>query len=85
MMFVCISFFVSFFQNECDAVWAGWGHASENPALPNALEAVKSRKIVFIGPPAGVLCSHSLSCPVSRVFLPLSGQSFNDPTFFISV
>jgi biotin carboxylase/acetyl-CoA carboxylase carboxyltransferase component/biotin carboxyl carrier protein len=40
-------------ENECDAVWAGWGHASENPALPNALEAVKSRKIVFIGPPAG--------------------------------
>ena len=40
-------------QHECDAVWAGWGHASENPALPNALEAVTSRKIVFIGPPAG--------------------------------
>ena len=40
-------------QHECDAVWAGWGHASENPALPNALEAVKSRNIVFIGPPAG--------------------------------
>lgn len=22
-----------------DAVWPGWGHASENPALPNALDA----------------------------------------------
>jgi acetyl-CoA carboxylase/biotin carboxylase 1 len=40
-------------QCECDAVWAGWGHASENPNLPNSLEAVTSRKIVFIGPPAG--------------------------------
>jgi acetyl-CoA carboxylase / biotin carboxylase 1 len=36
-----------------DAVWAGWGHASENPALPNALAAIRPRPIVFIGPPAG--------------------------------
>ena len=35
----------------CDGVWAGWGHASENPALPNGLAAAK-RPIVFIGPPA---------------------------------
>lgn len=33
-----------------DAVWAGWGHASENPALPDGLLA---RKIAFIGPPSG--------------------------------
>jgi len=32
---------------QCDAVWAGWGHASENPALPTALSAVN---IVFLGP-----------------------------------
>ncbi|KAF1893158.1 hypothetical protein Lal_00001593 [Lupinus albus] len=32
-----------------DAVWPGWGHASENPELPDAL---KERGIVFLGPPA---------------------------------
>ncbi|KAG8788142.1 acetyl-coenzyme-A carboxylase [Serendipita sp. 397] len=32
------------------AVWAGWGHASENPKLPESLAASK-HKIVFIGPP----------------------------------
>lgn len=30
-----------------DAVWPGWGHASENPALP---EALKAKGIVWIGP-----------------------------------
>jgi acetyl-CoA carboxylase/biotin carboxylase 1 len=33
-----------------DAVWAGWGHASENPLLPNSL-ASSPRKIAFLGPP----------------------------------
>lgn len=33
------------------AVWAGWGHASENPKLPESL-AASPKKIVFIGPPA---------------------------------
>jgi acetyl-CoA carboxylase / biotin carboxylase 1 len=33
-----------------DAVWAGWGHASENSLLPDSLEKT-ARKIVFIGPP----------------------------------
>lgn len=32
-----------------DAVWPGWGHASENPELPDALIA---KGIVFLGPPA---------------------------------
>ncbi|AQK42572.1 acetyl-coenzyme A carboxylase1 [Zea mays] len=31
------------------AVWPGWGHASENPELPDALTA---KGIVFLGPPA---------------------------------
>ncbi|XP_072972493.1 acetyl-CoA carboxylase 1-like isoform X1 [Typha angustifolia] len=31
------------------AVWPGWGHASENPELPDALS---SRGIIFLGPPA---------------------------------
>merc|ERR1719424_142604 len=30
-----------------DAVWPGWGHASEYPELPDGL---KARNIVFIGP-----------------------------------
>jgi len=33
-----------------DAVWAGWGHASENPALPDGLERAG---IKFIGPSGG--------------------------------
>lgn len=32
-----------------DAVWPGWGHASEIPELPDALTA---KGIVFLGPPA---------------------------------
>nr|GEW99901.1 acetyl-CoA carboxylase 1 [Tanacetum cinerariifolium] len=32
-----------------DAVWPGWGHASEIPELPDALEA---KRIIFLGPPA---------------------------------
>ena len=37
-----------------DAVWAGWGHASENPSLPERL----SRKgILFLGPSAGPMKS----------------------------
>uniref|UniRef100_A0A0N4WP41 Biotin carboxylation domain-containing protein n=1 Tax=Haemonchus placei TaxID=6290 RepID=A0A0N4WP41_HAEPC len=37
-----------------DAVWAGWGHASENPELPKQLAA---RNIVFIGPPCSAMFS----------------------------
>ncbi|KAI5421098.1 hypothetical protein KIW84_044803 [Lathyrus oleraceus] len=32
-----------------DAVWPGWGHASENPELPDAL---KAKGIIFLRPPA---------------------------------
>ncbi|KAG5461236.1 MAG: acetyl-CoA carboxylase 1, partial [Olpidium bornovanus] len=32
------------------AVWAGWGHASENPRLPEQLQKCNP-PIVFIGPP----------------------------------
>lgn len=34
------------------AVWAGWGHASENPVLSEELER---RGIVFVGPTAGAM------------------------------
>jgi acetyl-CoA carboxylase / biotin carboxylase 1 len=35
-------------QNMCDAIYPGWGHASENPALPR--ECVKSKRVTFMGP-----------------------------------
>ncbi|KAH8740617.1 acetyl-CoA carboxylase like biotin dependent carboxylase involved in fatty acid biosynthesis [Cryptosporidium ryanae] len=38
-------------EQECDAVWPGWGHASENPDLPLALSKAR-RKIIWIGPSA---------------------------------
>ncbi|KJE96308.1 acetyl coenzyme A carboxylase alpha [Capsaspora owczarzaki ATCC 30864] len=34
------------------AVWAGWGHASENPKLPDALDRLG---IAFIGPPGSAM------------------------------
>ena len=34
------------------AVWAGWGHASENPRLP---ELLHKNNIVFIGPPENAM------------------------------
>ncbi|KAL7066470.1 putative acetyl-coA carboxylase protein [Cryptosporidium serpentis] len=36
-------------EYECNAVWPGWGHASENPQLPAALKRAR-RKIIWIGP-----------------------------------
>ena len=36
-------------QQKVDAVWPGWGHASEYPDLPAALKAAG---IVFLGPPS---------------------------------
>ncbi|KAK9448940.1 acetyl-CoA carboxylase [Limtongia smithiae] len=39
-----------------NAVWAGWGHASENPKLPESL-AASPKKIVFIGPPGSAMRS----------------------------
>lgn len=38
------------------AVWAGWGHASENPRLPESL-AASPQRIVFIGPPGSAMRS----------------------------
>ncbi|XP_072977660.1 acetyl-CoA carboxylase 1-like isoform X1 [Typha angustifolia] len=36
------------------AVWPGWGHASENPELPDALNA---KGIIFLGPPAASMAA----------------------------
>jgi acetyl-CoA carboxylase/biotin carboxylase 1 len=41
-------------QQKVDAVWPGWGHASENPRLPSNL---KAKGIQFIGPTAPVMAA----------------------------
>ncbi|ANB10966.1 acetyl-CoA carboxylase ACC1 [Sugiyamaella lignohabitans] len=43
-------------RTNVQAVWAGWGHASENPHLPESL-AASPKKIVFIGPPGSAMRS----------------------------
>ena len=43
-------------NTDCHAVWAGWGHASENPLLPERL-AASPKKIIFIGPPGSAMRS----------------------------
>lgn len=35
-------------RTQVQAVWAGWGHASENPKLP---ELLAKKGLVFLGPP----------------------------------
>ena len=54
------------------AVWAGWGHASENPKLPDAL---KRCGIAFIGPPASAM--NALGDKISSTIV---AQSANVPT-----
>ncbi|GMR60829.1 hypothetical protein PMAYCL1PPCAC_31024 [Pristionchus mayeri] len=39
-------------EQKVDAVWAGWGHASENPELPRKL---MEKGICFIGPPSAAM------------------------------
>lgn len=41
-------------RTQVQAVWAGWGHASENPKLP---ELLHKNGIQFIGPPEGAMWS----------------------------
>ncbi|KIK60436.1 hypothetical protein GYMLUDRAFT_43751 [Collybiopsis luxurians FD-317 M1] len=68
------------------AVWAGWGHASENPRLPESLAASKN-KIVFIGPPGSAM--RSLGDKISSTIvaqhanvptMPWSGSGISDTT-----
>lgn len=56
------------------AVWAGWGHASENPRLPESLAASKN-KIIFIGPPGSAM--RSLGDKISSTIV---AQSADVPT-----
>ncbi|TXG52858.1 hypothetical protein EZV62_022027 [Acer yangbiense] len=55
-----------------DAVWPGWGHASENPELPDALNA---KGIVFLGPPAA-----SMSALGDKIGSSLIAQAADVPT-----
>ncbi|XP_065669761.1 acetyl-CoA carboxylase isoform X2 [Hydra vulgaris] len=54
------------------AVWAGWGHASENPRLPELLD---KHKIIFIGP-----CAMSMQALGDKVASTIIAQSLNIPT-----
>ncbi|KAI5281935.1 acetyl-coenzyme-A carboxylase, partial [Ascosphaera aggregata] len=65
------------------AVWAGWGHASENPKLPESL-AASPNKIIFIGPPGTAM--RSLGDKISSTIvaqhagvpcIPWSGEGIN--------
>ncbi|KAI9483961.1 MAG: acetyl-CoA carboxylase [Benjaminiella poitrasii] len=53
------------------AVWAGWGHASENPRLPEML-AKSKYKCLFIGPPASAM--RSLGDKISSTIVAQSAQ-----------
>ncbi|KAK9757286.1 hypothetical protein RND81_01G153500 [Saponaria officinalis] len=55
-----------------DAVWPGWGHASENPELPDALHA---KGIVFLGPPGS-----SMSALGDKIGSSLIAQAADVPT-----
>lgn len=60
------------------AVWAGWGHASENPKLPDLLQKFN---ITFLGPPSSAMwalgdkiASSIVAQTASVPTLPWSGQ-----------
>lgn len=55
-----------------DAVWPGWGHASENPELPDALNA---KGIIFLGPP-----STSMGALGDKIGSSLIAQAADVPT-----
>eukprot|EP01064_Diplonema_japonicum_P032971 TRINITY_DN6371_c0_g3_i1.p1 TRINITY_DN6371_c0_g3~~TRINITY_DN6371_c0_g3_i1.p1 ORF type:complete len:2233 (+),score=716.26 TRINITY_DN6371_c0_g3_i1:57-6755(+) len=56
----------------CDAVWAGWGHASENPELPTKL---KEKNIQFLGPGA-----EAMSALGDKIASTIVAQTANVPT-----
>jgi acetyl-CoA carboxylase/biotin carboxylase 1 len=51
-------------KQKVDAVWPGWGHASENPELPRRL---KDMGIAFMGPTAPVM--HALGDKIASTIL----------------
>jgi len=59
-------------RSSVQAVWAGWGHASENPKLPEKLSQIG---VVFIGPSGGAM--RSLGDKISSSIV---AQAANVPT-----
>nr|ASZ00204.1 acetyl-CoA carboxylase 2 [California macrophylla] len=59
-------------RTRVDAVWPGWGHASENPDLPDALNA---KGIVFLGP-----SSKSMGALGDKIGSSLIAQAAEVPT-----
>lgn len=57
-----------------DAVWPGWGHASEKPELPELLSETPSG-IRFVGPP-----SHAMSALGDKIGSTILAQSAGVPT-----
>eukprot|EP00667_Euglena_gracilis_P000097 EG_transcript_97 len=56
-------------RTKCDAVWVGWGHASENPLIP---ERLAKTPIVFLGPPASAM--RALGDKISSTVVAQSAQ-----------
>ena len=54
------------------AVWAGWGHASENPKLP---ELLHKHGITFLGPPMQAMWALG-----DKIASSIVAQSANVPT-----
>ncbi|XP_067945833.1 acetyl-CoA carboxylase-like [Watersipora subatra] len=59
-------------RSQVQAVWAGWGHASENPHLPQLLH---KHGLVFIGPPA-----HAMWSLGDKIASSIVAQTANVPT-----
>ena len=59
-------------RHSCDAVWAGWGHASEFPTLPSTLA---QHNLIFLGP--GATAMRDLGDKIASSIL---AQSANVPT-----
>ena len=72
---MCVTSNKSAFSPSCpspQAVWAGWGHASENPRLPDLLS---KNGIAFLGPPTEAMWSLG-----DKIASSIVAQSANVPT-----
>lgn len=58
-----------------DAVWPGWGHASEKPELPELLAETTKGAVRFVGPPA-----HAMAALGDKIGSTILAQSANVPT-----
>eukprot|EP01117_Protostelium_nocturnum_P006363 TRINITY_DN2299_c0_g1_i1.p1 TRINITY_DN2299_c0_g1~~TRINITY_DN2299_c0_g1_i1.p1 ORF type:complete len:2212 (+),score=828.58 TRINITY_DN2299_c0_g1_i1:166-6801(+) len=58
-------------RRKVQAVWAGWGHASENPRLPDMLSKTAD-KIAFIGPPSKAM--HDLGDKIASTLIAQSAR-----------